>query len=125
MFRGRTLDELQKMSYEEFAELLDARARRSLLRMLRSKRHLKFYKKVREAKESGKKIRTHLRDIVITPDMVGLTIGVYNGKEFVDVHIKPEMLGFRLGDFAYTIKEVKHSGPGVGATRSSKYVPIK
>ena len=57
--------------------------------------------------------------------MVGKVIFVHNGKEFVRVEIKPEMIGHRLGEFAKTRKFEKHSGPGVGATRSSKYVPLK
>ena len=57
--------------------------------------------------------------------MVGLTIGIYNGKEFLNVEITPDKLGHRLGEFALTRKKVQHSAPGVGATRGSTFVPIK
>ncbi|HDJ96451.1 MAG TPA: 30S ribosomal protein S19 [Candidatus Aenigmarchaeota archaeon] len=121
-YRGVTLEELQKMSLEEFAKLVKARARRALLRGL-TEGQKKLLEKIR--KNPGKFIRTHERDMVILPEMVGAKIGVYNGKEYVPVEIKPEMIGFRLGDFAITCKRVKHSAPGVGATRSSKHVPLK
>ena len=125
-FRGKTIEELQKLSVEEFAKMLTSTRRRSLLRMKDNEKYVEFYQKVKEFKEGKrKKLRTHLREAIILPNMVGLKIGVYNGKEFVDVMITPERVGYRLGDFSIPIQDVKHSGPGVGATRSSKYVPLK
>jgi len=70
-------------------------------------------------------IKTHARDMVVLPEMVGLTIHVHNGKEFVPVKIEPEMIGHYLGEFAITNKPVKHGTPGIGASRSSMYVPLK
>lgn len=61
----------------------------------------------------------------VLPEMIGLVFSIYNGKEFVDVEVGPEMIGHFLGEFALTRKPVKHSAPGVGATRSSLFVPIK
>jgi small subunit ribosomal protein S19 len=86
--------------------------------------------KIREAKEvlrkgGSVKVKTHVRDMIILPEMVGLTIFVHNGKEFVPVEIKPEMIGHYLGEFAITNKPVKHGTPGIGASRSSMYVPLK
>ena len=129
-YRGYTLEELQKMPLREFAKLLPARQRRSLLRGLtpQQKKLAMKIKKARKLLNKGKQpriIRTHCRDFVITPDMVGLTFGVYNGKEFVEVKITPEMIGHYLGEFSLTRKPVKHGAPGVGATRSSMFVPIK
>jgi len=129
-YRGYTLDELMKMPIEEFIELLPARQRRSLKRGLPS-RHKKLLQKVRRARRllrRGKKppvIRTHCRDMIILPEMVGLTIAVYNGKEFKEVKIEPEMIGHYLGEFAKTRKKVEHGDPGIGATRSSLFVPLK
>jgi len=120
-YRGYSLEELQKMSWEEFAELLPARARRTLKRGMDEER----MKAVRKIINSDKVVRTHRRDLIILPQFVGKTVAVHNGKEFVEVEIKPEMIGHYLGEFALTRKEVKHSGPGVGATRSSKFVPLK
>jgi small subunit ribosomal protein S19 len=70
-------------------------------------------------------IKTHLRNMIVLPDFVGRHIAIYNGKEYVRVTIQPEMIGHYLGEFAQTRKEVRHTGPGVGATRSSKYLPLK
>ena len=122
-YRGYTFEELSKMSLEELLPLLPARARRTLKRGLTPVQY-RLLEKLRKT-EKGKIIRTHLRDMIILPEFVGNTIAVHNGKEFVPVKIKPEMIGHYLGEFALTRKEVKHSGPGVGATRSSKYLPLK
>ncbi|MEM2092499.1 MAG: 30S ribosomal protein S19 [Candidatus Bathyarchaeia archaeon] len=126
-YRGYTLEELMDMSMDEFIQLLTARARRSLRRGL-SYEQRKLLEKVRIWKENGgngKPIKTHARDMIILPEMVGVTIHVHNGKEFVPVEIKPEMIGHYLGEFAITNKPVKHGTPGIGASRSSMYVPLK
>ena len=128
-YKGYTLEELQKMPMDEFIKLLPARQRRSLLRGLTEAQRI-LLEKVRKAKKAlqeGKKIviKTHVRDMIILPEMVGLTIHVYNGREFVPVEVKPEMIGHYLGEFAITCKPVKHGAPGVGASRSSMYVPLK
>ena len=122
-YRGKTLEELQNMDLKELAELFDSRIRRKIKRGLKEN-ELKFIKKVEQSKE-GAFIKTHLRDMIILPSFVGKTIGVYNGKEFVAVKIKPEMIGHRLGEFSLTRKVPKHSGPGIGATRSTKHVGRK
>lgn len=128
-FRGYTLEELQKLSLDEFAGLLQSRQRRSLLRGLqpRHKKLLEHVRAVRGQQKGGKEavIRTHCREMVILPEMVGLKFGVYNGKEFLVVEAKPEMIGHRLGEFSLTRKKVTHGTPGIGATRSSLYVPLK
>ncbi len=122
-YRGKTFEELQKMSLEEFARLLPGRQRRALLKRGLTEMEKNFLKKIR--KNRGNFFKTHLREMIILPEMVGLKIGVHNGKEFVSVEIKPEMVGFRLGEFVLTRKRVMHSAPGVGATKSSKYIPLK
>ncbi len=121
-YRGYSLEELQRMSWDEFAELLPARARRTLKRGWDEER-MKAVRKI--INSDGKVVRTHRRDLIILPQFVGKRVAVHNGKEFVEIDIKPEMIGHYLGEFALTRKEVKHSGPGVGATRSSKFVPLK
>ncbi len=131
VYRGHTLDELRSMPLGEFAKLVKARARRALLRGYKDpmrKKLMDRVKKARELVDAGKKqpkIRTHCRDVVIIPQMVGLTIEVYNGKEFVPLEIKPGMLGHRLGEYVFTRKRVLHSSPGVGASRSTKHVGRK
>jgi len=128
-YKGYTLEELQKMPMDEFIKLLPARQRRSLLRGLTEAQRI-LLEKIRRAKKAlqeGRKvvIKTHVRDMIILPEMVGLIIHVYNGREFVPVEVKPEMIGHYLGEFAITCKPVKHGAPGVGASRSSMYVPLK
>ncbi|MEM2918913.1 MAG: 30S ribosomal protein S19 [Candidatus Altiarchaeota archaeon] len=129
-YRGYKLDELKKMSLEELAKVMPSRIRRSLRRGFteQQKKLLEEIKKNRKILDQGgtaKIIKTHCRDMPILPEMVGMKFRVYNGKEFVIVEVLPEMLGHYLGEFSITVKPVKHSAPGVGATRSSLFVPIK
>jgi small subunit ribosomal protein S19 len=121
-YRGFTMEELATMSFEEILDLLPARARRSYRRGLNDEQQA-FLDRLRKTEEDI--IKTHRREIVILPEFVGKKIAVHNGKEFVQVPIKPEMIGHALGEFALTRGTVSHSGPGVGATRSSKYMPLK
>ena len=125
-YRGRTLDELNAMSTEALLQLLPSRARRSLNRGVSEEKRklLEDARGKRDGKKEGE-IKTHARDMVILPTMVGLTIGVHNGKEFVPLEIKPEMVGRYLGEYVITNKKVVHGTPGIGASRSSLYVPLK
>ncbi len=122
-YRGLTLEELQKLSIEELIPLLTARMRRTLKRGLTIKQE-KLLKDI-EKTTPGTPIKTHCRDMIILPNFVGHTINVHNGKEFQRVDIQPDMIGHYLGEFALTRQKVAHTGPGVGATRSSKYMPLK
>ena len=125
-YRGYTLEQLLEMDMDQFIKLLPSRQRRSLKRGL-TEAQRKLLAKIRKYKRLGigKPLRTHARDMIILPEMVGLTIWVHNGKEFQPVEIQPEMIGHRLGEFAITNKRVQHGRPGVGATKSSMYVPLK
>jgi len=128
-YRGHSLEELRQMSMDDFIRLLSARQRRSLRRGLTDQQRI-FIEKLRKAKKAmgeGKEepIKTHCRDMVILPEMVGLTIHVHDGKEFVPVQITPEKVGYFLGEFVFTRKKVRHGMPGIGASRSSMYVPLK
>ena len=120
-YRGHTMDELLKLPFADIIELLPARARRTYIRGLNTEQEA-F---VRRLRGSDAPVRTHRREIPIIPEFVGKTVHVYNGKEFQPVDIKPEMIGHALGEFALTRKSVRHSGLGVGATRSSKFMPLK
>ena len=89
---------------------------------------LEAIRKIKQSPEEGEKsqlIKTHARDMIILPEMVGVTILVHNGKDFTPIEIKPEMIGHYIGEFAITNKPVKHGVPGIGASRSSMYVPLK
>ncbi|MFH1751363.1 MAG: 30S ribosomal protein S19 [archaeon] len=124
-FKGKTLNELQAMSLEEFALLLPSRTKRSLLRGIKNEEWKKFFIKVSKAKEvlkSGtfpKPVKTHRREVVVIPEMIGIKIGIYNGKEFVQREMIPEMVGERLGNLSLTRTRVKHGKAGIGATKSS------
>jgi small subunit ribosomal protein S19 len=122
-YRGFTLDQLLEMPQDQLLSVLPARARRRMKRGLTEEDQV-FIDKLRAADEE-EVVRTHQRDLPILPDFVGKKVAVHNGKEFVQVEIKPEMIGHYFGEFAMTRKAVKHSGPGVGATRSSKFLPLK
>ncbi|KYK23333.1 30S ribosomal protein S19 [Thermoplasmatales archaeon SG8-52-4] len=122
-YRGLSLEELQKLTIEELMPLLPSRMRRTLKRGLTVKQD-KLLRDIEKAK-IGDMIKTHCRDMVILPSFVGHTINIHNGKEFQRLDIQPNMIGHYLGEFALTRKSVKHTGPGVGATRSSKFMPLK
>lgn len=125
-YRGKTADELSAMSTEKLLKLLPSRARRSLNRGVseEKKKLLEDARAIKEGKKEGQ-IKTHARDMIVLPTMVGLTIAVHNGREFVPLEIKPEMIGRYLGEYVITNKKVVHGTPGIGASRSSLYVPLK
>ncbi|KAJ8028913.1 40S ribosomal protein S15 [Holothuria leucospilota] len=129
-YRGVDLDQLLDMSNEQLMELFCARQRRRYTRGLKRK-PMALMKKLRKAKkeappmEKPEVVKTHLRDMIIAPDMVGCVIGVYNGKTFNQVEVKPDMIGHYLGEFSITYKPVKHGRPGIGATHSSRFIPLK
>jgi len=126
-YRGRTAEELRQMSMDEFIKLLPARQRRSLLKGLTTDQRI-FLEHVRKARkqDGGKQpVKTHSRDMIIIPEMIGLTVHLHAGKEYVPVEVKPEMIGHFLGEFAITNQKVVHGTPGIGASRSSMYVPLK
>ena len=81
--------------------------------------------KAAKAGELKNSIKTHLRDLLILPYMTGVTVNVFSGKEFVPIVITTEMIGHYLGEYVITNKRVSHGAPGVGASRSSLYVPLK
>jgi small subunit ribosomal protein S19 len=128
-YKGMTIEELQKMPLDKFISMLPSRQRRTLKKGLPpEKRKLVVrLRKAKKALQNGEKVivRTHRRDMVILPEMVGLTIGIHSGKGFTVVEIAPEMVGHFLGEFALTRRRVNHSAPGIGATKSSMYVPLK
>ena len=129
-FRGLDINKLLTMNMDELSQQLRSRQRRRLRRKLQP-HYSTFIKKLLEAKkncavgEKPKAIKTHLRDCIVIPSMVQSVVNIHNGKGFNTVEIKPEMIGYYLGEFAMSYKRVMHGKPGVGATHSSKFVPIK
>ena len=125
-YRGLSQKELEKLSLDKLLKLFPARIRRSLTRGINDNKR-KLIGEIKATKEGKLKtpINTHLRDLIILPFMIGTTVNVYSGKEFVPVTITSEMVSHYLGEYVITNKRVSHGAPGVGASRSSLYVPLK
>ena len=117
-YRGKTIDELKALDVREFAKYLKSRQRRSVLRQFQDIE--KFVNRSKEKISKDKKLRTHKRDIIIVPGMIGMKIQIYDGHNFIPIEITGEMLGHRLGEFAITRKRVSHGTAGIGATKGSK-----
>ena len=122
-YRGKSIEELKKLNIREFAKFVPSRERRTLLR--NSDVVENFISRCRKKIEKGKRIKTHNRNIIIVPEMIGMEIGVYNGKQFEEVRIIPEMVGHRLGEFSLTRRPVRHGSAGIGATKSSSSRSVK
>ncbi|MBS3107755.1 30S ribosomal protein S19 [Candidatus Woesearchaeota archaeon] len=125
-YRGKTLDELKKMSITELKSLLPSRARRNINRGFNEGQKI-FLKKIEKAisGQLKKPVKTHCRDMIVFPNMVGLLLLVYNGKSYEKVMIDPDMVGHYLGEFSHTRKRVQHNAPGIGATKSTSSVSVK
>lgn len=120
-YKGRTVEELKRMSMDEFMKLVPSRIRRTMKRGFTEQQK----KVLLKLKKGEKNIETHCRDMVIVPDMIDQTIKIHSGKEFVGVLILPEMVGHVLGEFVMTRRRVEHSAPGIGATKSSSSMSLK
>ena len=122
-YHGLSKEELANISNEKLFKLFTARVRRSLTRGINDDKR----KLMEEMKDKNNKnpIKTHLRDLIILPYMVGVTVHIFSGKEFVPITITLQMVGHYLGEYVITNKRVNHGAPGVGASRSSLYVPLK
>jgi len=118
LYRGKTIEELKAFDVRESAKFLPARSRRSVLRNFDTIE--KFIKRCETKVSRNKKARTHQRDIIIVPRLVGHNIAVHNGKNFQDISITMEMIGHRLGEFVQTRSRVAHGSAGIGATKSSR-----
>lgn len=121
-YRGFSLEEIKELTEDEIMDLLPSRQARTINRGF-SDGVKKFYDRLKKNPDAT--IKTHRREALILPFMIGCRVAVHNGKEFKEFEIQPEMFGHYLGEFALTRTFGKHSGPGVGATRSSKFMPLK
>ncbi|MCF7910596.1 30S ribosomal protein S19 [Candidatus Pacearchaeota archaeon] len=118
-YRGKTLEELKQLDTREFAKLVRSRDRRMIMRNFQKIEG--FVNRAKQKIKKNKPVKTHNRDLVITPQMIGMKIFVYNGKEFKPVEITGEMLGHKFGEFSTTRAIIKHGKAGVGATKGSKH----
>ena len=121
-YRGLTMEKLQELDFGQFIQMLPARQRRSFKRGL-SREQAKLINDSNQAPE--KVIRTHRREMIIIPQFVGRKFAIHDGRNFVDSDILPEMIGLYFGELAPTRTSPTHTGPGVGATKSSKFMPLK
>lgn len=120
-YRGHSIADLKKMDINQVAALLPARQRRKIKRGFTDEEQ-----KIIDAVRAGEtKIKTHVREMIILPEMIGVTFEIHTGKEWKPVDVLPEMVGHYIGEFALTRKPVNHGSAGIGATRGSKYVPLK
>jgi small subunit ribosomal protein S19 len=119
-YRGLNTEQLRKMSVKEFAALIPSRERRTLMRGLTDPEKSLLQK---IAKRDN--VKTHCREMVVVPQMIGKTVLVHTGKEYQPVMINEEMLGLRLGQFVLTRKGVKHNAPGIGSTASTSSKAVK
>jgi small subunit ribosomal protein S19 len=119
-YRGRNVEELKKLSMGEFAQLLPARQRRTITRGFTDAQ-----KKLLIAFEKKDAPKTHCRDMIILPMMVGRRVQIHNGRSYVNIVVVPEMIGHIMGEFALTRKSVEHHAPGIGATKSSAALSVR
>lgn len=130
-YRGVELEQLVQLPIAEFGKLLSARGRRRLSRGF-SREEVQFLKdcanskiEAEKKKERPEYVNTMCRQMIIFPQLVGCNIGIHDGRAYIPMEIKPEMIGFKLGEFAPSRKLVSHGKAGIGATSSSKFVPLK
>ena len=121
-YKGKTIEEMKRLSVQDVAQMLPARQRRTLKRGFTEPQKI-LLKKIRAGK---KNIETHCRDMLIIPEMVGMNLKIHKGtKDWVLVAITEDMVGHYLGEFAQTRSKVSHSSPGIGATRSSAAISVR
>jgi small subunit ribosomal protein S19 len=119
-YRGKTLDELKKLSVDELSKLFTSRVRRKITRGFTEQEKI-FLSRIKK-KDS---VKTHCRDMIVLPEFVGKTVQIYSGKEFKPVKIIPEHIGLRLGEIIVSKARVNHGKAGVGASRSTLHVSVK
>jgi small subunit ribosomal protein S19 len=118
-YRGKTIEELKNLDVREFAKLVTSKERRNILRNFQKIED--FINRAKIKIKKGKPVRTHHRDLVVVPELVGMKIFIYNGSRFIPIEITIEMLGHKFGEFSPTRNKIKHSKAGVGATKGSKH----
>merc|ERR1719235_57226 len=130
-YRGIDLEKLVDMQNEDLMNLFCARQRRKFSRGIK-RQPITLLKKLRKSKKAcayGEKptpVKTHMRNMVIVPEMIGSVVGCYNGKNFINIEIKPEMIGHSLAEFSISYHPVMHGGGGKkGKGAEMKFMPLK
>jgi len=118
-YKGKTIEELKKLDVREFAKLINSRQRRTVLRNFQEIEN--FVNRAKRKQAKNKKIKTHKRDLIIVPEMIGMKIQIHNGRNFLPIEIIEEMLGHKFGEFSLTRAKIKHGKSGVGATKGTKH----
>ncbi len=117
-YKGKTMEELKSLETREFSKYVASRERRTILRQFRKIED--FINRANKKLSKKTPIRTHHRDLIVVPKMLGMKIQIYNGKNFIPVEIVMEMLGHRFGEFAPTRARVKHGSAGIGSTKGTR-----
>ena len=130
-FRGLELEQVLDLSKEELVDFVNARARRRMKRGL-GRKYMAYVNKLKKAKAAAQgtldrpePIKTHLRNMIIVPEMIGAQVAVYNGKVFNIAAVTADMVGMYLGEFSITYRPVRHGRPGIGSNNSSRFIPLK
>lgn len=133
IYRGIELEKLLEMNQNEIINLFKSTQRRRLNPNFQ-KVHPKYDRLIKKLRlsvkncvwgEKPKPVKTHLRNAIIMPEMVGSVCEVYSGKYWTPVDVKAEMIGQYLGEYSMTYKPVRHGKVGHGATRGSKFVSLR
>mmetsp|Transcript_28381 Transcript_28381/g.55176 ORF Transcript_28381/g.55176 Transcript_28381/m.55176 type:complete len:156 (+) Transcript_28381:7-474(+) len=135
-FKGKTFKKLIKFKIIELYDLLDSRRKRKIsryaARLNASKTHrlneLNFIKKFKNivcSKIDKKALKTHIRNFIIFPVFVNKKFFIYSGKSFIKIDIKIDMIGRYFGEYSPTYSKVQHGAPGIGASHSSRFIPLK
>ena len=130
IYRGVELEKLIEYPMDQLVKLMRSRQRRRFAHGIHQRydRLIKKLKKARKEAAYGEKpkaVKTHLRNCIVLPEMVGSIVDVYGGKYWNSVEVRSDMIGHYLGEFSLTYKPIKHGKVGVGATRSSKFTSLK
>lgn len=120
-YQGIELEDLLNMKISDLKPLFPSALRRHMKRGFSQEE----YDLIKKCQANESSLQTKCRNMMILPCMFNKTIGIHNGCQYVQVEIKPEMISRRFKDLVPTKTSKAHGKPGVGATSSSKFVPLK
>ncbi|AIB09549.1 40S ribosomal protein S15 (nucleomorph) [Lotharella oceanica] len=135
-FKGKTFKKLINFKIMELYNLLDSRRKRKISRYagrLISKKprrlseldFLDKFKNIIKTRNNNKPLKTHIRNLLVFPVFVNKKFFIYSGKSFIKIDIKIDMIGRYFGEYSPTYSKVQHGAPGIGASHSSRFVPLK
>mmetsp|Transcript_23476 Transcript_23476/g.32757 ORF Transcript_23476/g.32757 Transcript_23476/m.32757 type:complete len:152 (-) Transcript_23476:2395-2850(-) len=131
-FKGVDLNNYKDGSIRFIFKVLTTRAKRKITRYIKTKNNkylcqhgiLDFLNKVFKRK-NAQTFKTHVRNFIMIPLLLHKKISIYNGQAFSLVQTNVSMMGRYFGEFSLTYRPVKHGNPGIGATHSSRFIPLR